>query len=321
MEDRLGATKALHQVPMHAETSPLSPQAAAALIAWFRDAGIDALVSEAPRDRFAETAAEAAERAERPAHPPTPEGRAAVAVPAGSPAQPAERALPQGEAEAGGAFPATAVAVPDEIAIADARERAASAATLDELRETLAGFTSCNLRLTASSLVFGDGDPQADLMLIGEAPGREEDLAGHPFVGRSGQFLNRMLEAIGLERDRVRVTNTVPWRPPGNRAPTPAENEICRPFLTRHIELVRPKVLICLGSPSAKMVLQTQEGILRLRGRWTSYSFGLGPGETIPAMAMLHPAYLLRQPAQKRHAWRDLLSLKEKLDALAAGSA
>lgn len=300
---------------------------AAALLEWYAEAGIDTLVLDAPRDRFAETAATASARAEgRGQRPPAPTGE----VPAGSPAP--EEADSSDPARAGGVlqaeapapradpvdgFPAIRVAVPDEIAVADARERARSADTLDALRAALAGFEGCNLRHTARSLVFGDGDPDADLMLIGEAPGREEDIAGEPFVGKSGQLLNRMLAAIGLPRASVRVTNTVPWRPPGNRPPTPAETEMCLPFIARQIELVRPKVIVCLGSPAAKAILRTDEGILRLRGRWQTYAYGPGPDESIPALPMLHPAYLLRQPAQKKLAWRDLLALKARL---AAGS-
>ncbi|WP_329610458.1 uracil-DNA glycosylase [Jiella pelagia] len=208
------------------------------------------------------------------------------------------------------------MAIPDDVALADARERARSAETLDELKELLDGFDGCNLKITAKHTVFGDGPKTADLMFIGEAPGRDEDMAGVPFVGRSGQLLNRMLEAIGLEREAVRVTNTVPWRPPGNRAPTLAETQICLPFVQRQIELVRPKIVVCLGSPSAKAILGSAEGILRMRGKWQSYSFDLAADATIPAIAMLHPAYLLRQAAQKRLAWRDLLALKAKLDEL-----
>ena len=149
-------------------------------------------------------------------------------------------------------------------------------------------------------------------MLIGEAPGREEDIAGEPFVGRSGQLLNRMLAAIGVERTDVRVTNIIAWRPPGNRAPTPAETEMCLPFVLRQIELVAPKVVVCLGSPSAKAILSSNDGIMKLRGRWNELSL---PGLPAPiqATALLHPAYLLRQPAQKRLAWRDLLAVKDRL--------
>ena len=194
----------------------------------------------------------------------------------------------------------------------DAREKARHAASLADLQAAYAAFEGCALKATAKSLVFGNGAENASLMLIGEAPGREEDIAGEPFVGRSGQLLNRMLAAIGLERTDVRVTNIIAWRPPGNRSPTPAETEMCLPFVLRQIELVAPKVVVCLGSPSAKAILSSNDGIMKLRGRWNELAL---PGLPAPiqATALLHPAYLLRQPAQKRLAWRDLLGVKDRL--------
>ncbi|MBB4004248.1 MAG: uracil-DNA glycosylase [Aurantimonas endophytica] len=290
---------------MNAAQPEIGRDAAIALIEWYRDAGIDVFVGEAPRDRFAETRAEIAARDGRRGVPSAPAAQAS--------APPVHAPAPTFAIEPAGTFATSRAAVPDDIAIADARERARSAATLAELQAALDAFESCNLRITAKSTVFGDGAETADVMFVGEAPGREEDIAGVPFVGRSGQLLDRMLAAIGLERQNVRVTNTVPWRPPGNRPPTPAETQICLPFVQRHIELVRPKILVCLGSPAAKAILASEEGILRIRGRWTTYSFGLGEADTIDATAMLHPAYLLRQPAQKKLAWRDLVALKARL--------
>ena len=297
---------------MNAEPHPIDREAAIALLEWYRAAGVDAVTGEHPRDRFAETQAEIAARKARRGQPAgaTPSATGVAPRPAQE-ARAAPARTPQPAEEPG--FPAPRIAVPDDIAVADARERARSATTLAELRAALEDFDGCNLRISARSTVFGDGSETADLMLVGEAPGREEDTAGVPFVGRSGQLLNRMLESIGLEREAVRVTNTVPWRPPGNRPPTPAETQICLPFVQRHIELVAPKILVCLGSPSAKAILGAQEGILRVRGRWTTYSFGLEQCDAIDAVAMLHPAYLLRQPAQKRLAWRDLIALRERL--------
>jgi DNA polymerase len=210
--------------------------------------------------------------------------------------------------------PAQPATVPDGQQIAFARELAAGAATLDELRECMAGFEGCNLKFTAKNMVFADGNPQANVMFVGEAPGRDEDLEGKPFVGRSGQLLDRMLSAIGLDRSSAYISNVIPWRPPGNRAPTPQETEICRPFIERHIELVKPKVLVHLGGASAKTLLNTTEGILRLRGNWRNYSGAAGL--EIAAMPTLHPAYLLRTPAHKRLAWRDFLEVKMKLRAL-----
>jgi uracil-DNA glycosylase family 4 len=167
------------------------------------------------------------------------------------------------------------------------------------------------LKLTATQLVFADGNPEARVMLVGEAPGRDEDIQGLPFVGKSGQLLDRMLAAIGLDRTKVYIANVVPWRPPGNRTPTPQETATCRPFLERQIELVDPDFLVCLGAAAAKEVMGSSEGILRLRGNWRDFDTGR---RTIRVMATLHPAYLLRQPLQKRLAWRDFLILKAALD-------
>ena len=202
-----------------------------------------------------------------------------------------------------------AVVPPDEAA-QTARELAAAAADLVALRTALDGFDGCQLKQTATQLVFGDGDASADLMLIGEAPGRDEDRQGLPFVGRSGQLLNAILSAIGLQRSQCYITNVIPWRPPGNRTPTPQETEICRPFIERHIELVQPKIVVCLGGAAAKTLLQTTDGIMRLRGDWKELRQG---AHTAAAMATLHPAYLLRQPAQKSLVWRDFQAIRARL--------
>jgi DNA polymerase len=204
--------------------------------------------------------------------------------------------------------------VPDEAQVQLARQLASQASNLDELPQAMAGFDGCNLKFTAKNLVFADGSPDAALMLVGEAPGRDEDLEGLPFVGRSGRLLDRMLAAIGLDRKSAYIANVIPWRPPGNRTPTPHETEICRPFIERQIELVNPKVLVNLGGPSAKTLLNTTEGILRLRGNWRAHT--TAAGMAIPAMPTLHPAYLLRTPAHKRLAWRDFVEVKMKLRSL-----
>ncbi|MBN9076974.1 MAG: uracil-DNA glycosylase [Rhizobiales bacterium 65-79] len=204
-------------------------------------------------------------------------------------------------------------AVPDGAQVARARELAREARTLEELREQLAAFDGCNLKFTAKNLVFADGNPGANLMLVGEAPGRDEDIEGLPFVGVSGQLLDRMLAAIGRDRRSAYIANVIPWRPPGNRTPTPIETEICRPFIERQIELAAPKVLVTLGNPSTKALLDTQVGIMRLRGTWREHR--TAGGRVIPAMPTLHPAYLLRNPAAKRLAWRDFLEIKAKLAA------
>jgi uracil-DNA glycosylase family 4 len=216
--------------------------------------------------------------------------------------------LPQGEKVS---TPPPSPTVPDEAQAARARELARDAKTLDELRDILASFDGCNLKLTAKNLVFSDGNPQSALMLVGEAPGREEDIEGRPFVGRSGQLLDRMLAAIGLDRGSAYIANVIPWRPPGNRDPSPLETEICRPFIERQIELVKPRVLVTLGNPSTKLLLKTQTGIMRIRGKWATHV--TPSGSEIAAMPTLHPAYLLRTPGHKKFAWRDLLEVKMRL--------
>ena len=190
--------------------------------------------------------------------------------------------------------------------------RPSEAATLAELEALIAAFEGCALKRTAKSLCFARGSSEARLMLIGEAPGRDEDLQGKPFVGRAGQLLDLMLTAIGLSESEVYITNTVYWRPPGNRTPTPEEVEACAPFLARQIELLAPKILVLLGGAAAKNILGVTEGIMRLRGKWLSYPCVVGP---ITTLATLHPAYLLRNPEAKRYAWRDLLMAKEALQA------
>jgi uracil-DNA glycosylase len=204
----------------------------------------------------------------------------------------------------------TALAVPDDAAVAQAREAARLAPDLQALKLQLEAFDGCSLKFTAKNLVFSDGNPEAKIMMIGEAPGRDEDIEGRPFAGKAGQLLDRMLAAVGMDRTQVYIANVIYWRPPGNRTPTPMETEICRPFIERQIALVDPDILVFLGGVSAKNFLPGPDGILRLRGNWTEW--GLPGARTIPALPMLHPAYLLRQPGQKKLAWRDLLSLKAK---------
>lgn len=287
----------------HLPGPALDRESAAALLRWYADIGVDVALEDAPIDRFAESQA-----AQREAQAPATES---ISTPTGSQASaPPSMRQPPARPIAPAAPPSATV--PDEAAVQSARELAAGCNTLDELRAAMEGFEGCNLKRTAKNTVFADGNSQARIMAVGEAPGRDEDAQGLPFVGRSGQLLDRMLAAIGLDRDTVYISNVLAWRPPGNRTPTPAEIEICRPFIERHIELVSPKVLLMLGGASAKTLLQTSDGILRLRGKWKKFSVG---GSEIDAMPMLHPAYLLRQPAQKALAWQDLLKLKQFLDA------
>ncbi|MBZ9990299.1 uracil-DNA glycosylase [Mesorhizobium sp. BH1-1-5] len=311
--------------------SPSTPAEIAELLAFYASAGVDEALEDAPINRFAEAAARSAER--RPAER-GPAGRSpaerVVAAPHREESRPAPEQAPERAERPNPPAPPSgidasnipdaparvpaAAAVPDEAQAAAARQLAARATTLDELRQHMAAFDGCNLKFTAKNLVFADGNPNADLMLVGEAPGRDEDLEGLPFVGRSGRLLDRMLAAIGLDRNSAYIANVIPWRPPGNRTPTPHETEICRPFIERQIELVNPKVLVNLGGPSAKTLLNTTEGILRLRGNWRAHT--TASGIAIPAMPTLHPAYLLRTPAHKKLAWRDFLEVKAKLRAL-----
>jgi DNA polymerase len=265
---------------------PSRNTAARDLLDFYAETGVDALLGESPVDRFASTEpAEPAARSVQPVTPAADLNSVARAAPAAPPA-------------------------PDE-AVMQARSVAKNAKTLDELRAILDRFEGCALKSTASQLVFADGNPEARLMLVGEAPGREEDIEGLPFVGRSGKLLDRMLAAIGLDRTSVYIANIVPWRPPGNRTPTPQESQICLPFILRQIELADPDILVCLGGPSAQTLLDIREGITKTRGRW--FAFETGKRE-IRAMPTFHPAFLLRSPLQKRFAWRDFLAIKEALD-------
>ncbi|MDE0056767.1 MAG: uracil-DNA glycosylase [Defluviicoccus sp.] len=249
----------------------------AALLAWQMEAGADEAIAETPLDRFAARAA-----------PPEPAvGTAAEPDPAGGRAGPAP-------------------------AMTGVRQIAAAAADLAALRSTFEAFDGCPLKETATNFVFADGAPRAKLMFIGEAPGAEEDRQGIPFVGPAGRLLDRMLAAIGLDRGEVYVTNILPWRPPGNRNPTDSEIAVCLPFIERHIALVEPAAVVAVGGTAAKVLLDTREGIMRLRGRWFSYAVS-GSGAPIPLRAILHPAYLLRQPGQKRDAWTDLIAIKKRL--------
>lgn len=184
--------------------------------------------------------------------------------------------------------------------------------SLEDLRETMLAFESCSLKQSAMNLVFADGNSQAKIMFVGEAPGADEDRQGLPFVGQSGQLLDRMLKAVGLDRTQVYISNIIPWRPPGNRPPTPSEIAVCQPFIQKHIQLVQPKILICLGGVAAKTLLNSSEGIMKLRGKWRDYP--LCNDKTVKAMATFHPAYLLRSPGQKALVWRDFLMIKEAFE-------
>ncbi|MCX7323661.1 MAG: uracil-DNA glycosylase [Hyphomicrobiales bacterium] len=290
----------------------LSPAELADILAFYAEAGVDCALDEVGHDRFAEGASPVSALPEGGAVTPRASGDTSDA-PSG-PLAP-RRMLSRAPAVAPEApRPALAAAsLGADAAAAYAGELAASARTLDELRAVLAAFDGCALKAGAKNLCFADGNPEGRIMLVGEAPGEDEDRQGLPFVGVSGQLLDRMLAAIGLNRaEHVYIANIVPWRPPGNRTPTTQEMLACRPFIVRQIELANPDILVTIGGPSSQALLDVK-GIMAARGRWLTYSVG---GREIPAMPMLHPAYLLRSPIAKRQAWADLLSLKARHDAL-----
>jgi DNA polymerase len=266
---------------------PHDRDALQALLDFHVEAGVDLALDETPHNRFAEQSA------------PPPAAKAPAREPA-RPAAPPPRALPK-----------MAAAAPEDVATM-ARELARDARSLEELEALLREFDGCALKFSAKNLAFADGNPQGRVMLVGEAPGADEDRIGKPFMGRSGQLLDRMLAAVGLDRTQVYVANIVPWRPPGNRTPTPQEIAICKPFIARQIELAGPEFLLCLGGPAAQNLLGVKDGILRTRGRWFTYK--TEDGREIRTLPTLHPAYLLRQPLQKRLGWRDFTALRRALD-------
>ena len=269
------------------ENPPEIRRDAEIILSWYHDAGVDEVLLESPLDRFAAS------------EPRTDDARADV------------RRLAQAEPRVAPRPAAQLAASPSSDA--EAKTIAASSVSLEALRDRLSAFEGCALKHTAKNLVFGDGNPEADVMFIGEAPGADEDREGRPFVGVSGRLLDRMMESIGLDRTNAYITNILPWRPPGNREPTPAEVAACLPFIQRHIELVAPKALVLVGGTSAKTLLGRKEGIMRLRGRWLAYR-ATESDDPIPALATFHPAFLLRSPGQKANAWRDLLMLRKKIE-------
>lgn len=268
---------------------------------FYAEAGVDEAIGEQPVDRTV-------------APPPKPQAKPqpAAAVP------PAVAAAP---ILGSGVQAALAARAPQPVSLtAQAAESAATSAaracnTIAELEAAIRAFDGCALKATATNTVIARGNPQARLMIVGEAPGRDEDAQGLPFVGESGQLLDKMLKAIGRDESNVYISNMLFWRPPGNRDPSTEEIVACRPFIERLIELVQPKVLVCTGKFSTATLLGTTQGITRVRGRWHEYCKG---DVTVPAMPMLHPAYLLRQPGVKREAWRDMLELAAKLEELGA---
>jgi uracil-DNA glycosylase len=263
------------------------------LLAFYLEAGVDCALADAPVDRLAEP------------------DSATIGAPRENPAQRLVRETPA----ATPAVSRSEIAPAPEAAIASAREAARTAPSLEALRALLENFDGCALRHTATRLVFSDGNPQARIMFVGEAPGRDEDIEGLPFVGRSGKLLDRMIAAIGLDRSKAYIANVIPWRPPGNRTPTPQETQICLPFIQRQIELVNPDVLVTLGNPSTQTLLATREGIMKTRGKWLDYDTGT---RSIRAIATFHPAYLLRSPSYKRMSWQDLRAIATELEKASA---
>jgi uracil-DNA glycosylase family 4 len=266
------------------------------LLAFYQEAGVDVAVGEIPVDHLA--LQESSDASAAPAVTPEPPPRRPPAAPV--------RTLTSRDLATGAH---TAPPSPDTAVMA-AREAARTAADLDALRAIVERFEGCALRATATQLVFARGNPRSRVMFVGEAPGYEEDKSGKPFVGRSGHLLDAMMAAIGLDETNAYIANIVPWRPPGNRTPTPQESAICLPFIKRQIELADPDILVCLGGPSAQTLLNIKDGITKSRGRW--YPFQTGTRD-IRALATFHPAFLLRSPLQKRLAWRDFLALKKAL--------
>jgi uracil-DNA glycosylase family 4 len=261
----------------------LSDAEALAMLDWYRAAGVDIAVGDEPVDRFATSAA-----------------------------APAKRTLPA----AAGPAPAPVPAAPLVTNPGETREIAAGAMTLEALRAAMDAYDGCALKHRATQLVFADGNPEAQIMLVGEGPGEQEDKQGKPFVGRAGQLLDRMLAAIGLDRTKVYIANMVPWRPPGNRNPTPDELAQCAPFLHRQVELVNPKLLVTLGNVPTQALFSTAQGITRMRGTWKTLEIGSWNGPVLPT---LHPAFLLRTPSAKAQAWKDMLSLKAAMKREGAG--
>ncbi|MCA1455020.1 uracil-DNA glycosylase [Bradyrhizobium sp. BRP22] len=257
------------------------------LLAFYLEAGVDCALGDEPVNRLAELEPV-------PAAPPR-----EVAPPRATREPPLAAAVPRSE-----------IAITPDAAIASAREAARTAPTLEALRTLLENFDGCALKHTATRLVFADGNPEARVMFVGEAPGRDEDIEGLPFVGRSGKLLDRMIAAIGLDRGKAYIANVIPWRPPGNRTPTPQETQVCLPFIQRQIELVNPDVLVTLGNPSTQALIGTREGIMRTRGKWFDYDTGT---RVIRAIATFHPAYLLRSPSYKRMSWQDLRAIAKAL--------
>lgn len=285
------------------QQNPLTPEQ---VLRFYLDVGVDETIGAEPVDRYAlsKIAAKSQKPPVQPAFQAANPARDAVRGQAARPAQPSDT----------GPGRAATIPVRPSKERVSAAQAAQAANTLEDLKAAVQAFEGCALKSTAKNMVFADGNPKGRLMVIGEAPGNDEDRQGLPFVGVSGKLLDLMLESIGYTRENAYITNVVPWRPPGNRTPTPEEVGMCLPFLMRHIELVKPEVILTVGGLSANTLLNRTEGITKLRGRWDELTLP-GLEAPVPIVATFHPAYLLRSPQQKRFAWRDLLAVKARLDS------
>ena len=281
------------------------------LLLWHIEAGANEAILDHPVNHYHAQAGERQSQARQPQafKNPMKSGDMAMGMDEVAPA-PASAPRPS---QTPNSTPSPGLHTADE-ALHDARSLAHSAKSMEELAEKLRSYEGCGLKKTATNMVFGDGNPEASIMFVGEAPGADEDRLGRPFVGVSGQLLDRMIAAIGLDRDSAYISNILPWRPPGNRNPTPAEVSLCLPFIERQIELVAPHILVLVGGVAAKTLLGRKEGIMKLRGQWFDYaSHGLSC--PMKARAIFHPAYLLRSQAQKQRAWQDLLEIKTQMNS------
>jgi len=275
-----------------------TPLSKLALLTWYLDAGVDETIGEQPVNRYA-----ALQKSQGPVQ---------VQAPVPGVADQPRAPLQQATFKAPNSQQVSQNGQNDSI-VENAYALAKAAESIDDLRAALEKFEGCALQKTATNLVFTDGNPKARLIMVGEAPGAEEDRQGAPFVGPSGKLVDQMLASIGLDREQVLISNTVFWRPPGNRSPTTQEIAICLPFLERLIELVDPEILVPVGGPASTALLAQQKSITKLRGNWFGYASSR-MASPIPATPLLHPAYLLRSPTQKREVWKDLLAIRQKLD-------
>ena len=279
------------------QAKDLQPQELSTLLHFYADSGVEWLLEDAPIDRVAEFAAQKVAREQIRASQPAPQQRA-------------DRQQPARAAAAAQPLNPPPVAMPNVDAVAAAQRAAESASSLAELKAVIETFDSCNLKNGARSTVFASGDPAARIMVIGPMPNADDDRDGLPFSGRTGQLLDRMLAAIGLSQEAVLLTNIIPWRPPGNRMPSPAETAICKPFIDRQIELAAPEHVLLLGNFPARFFFGETGTIHSLRGEWREVTVG---GRSVRALATLHPQDLLGAPATKALAWRDLLMFSQAI--------